>query len=360
MLYDPTPPRPPRQRRPQIPGRTPRSAWPVVGIAAVLLAVAAFFGAMGLAAWILVTGFLLLLTGLYALALHRQSWAGLDTDTQRKVALAGSGVVLAVGAVAATIAAPTVQQEQPTAQDEPAAPPSPEPRPTSRGELLERAPSPQVDVDPPTTPAPRRADDRAPAAEAEAALMNQPCSREGAGRTQEGAAYRCTRDMDGRLVWMDRGSADRIAAARAATERLNREAAAANAESERLRAELDAERRAAQQQAAAEQAAAENARVAAAQAEEMRQAEAERLAEEQAGQPPVTPPPPPETPAPTPTPEPTVPVPPQPPTPPVPTPTPPAPTPPSPTPGPSLAPVTPPSLPDSPERAAVSVSTQSP
>ena len=370
MLYDPTPPRPPRQRRPQIPGRTPRSAWPVVGIAGMLLAVAAFFGAMGLAVWILVTGFLLLLTGLYALALHRQSWAGMDTDTQRKVALAGSGVVLAVGAVAATIAAPTLERQQPTAQDAPA-PPSPEPRPTQRGELLERAPSPQVDVDPPTTPVPRTAADRPPAA-AETSLMNRPCPREGAARTQGQTAYRCTRDLGGQLVWMDRDSADRITAARAATERLNREAAAANAESERLRAELDTQRQAAQQQAAAEQAAAENARIAAEQAEELRQAEAERLAEEQAGQPPL--PAPPVTPAPTPTPVPTTPVPPQPtppvPTPPVPTqpvptppvPTPPAQTPPFPTPGPSLAPVPVPlpTVPVSPERAALSGSTQSP
>ncbi len=374
MLYDPTPPRPPRRRRPQIPGRTPRSAWPVVGIAAVLLAVAAFFGAMGLAAWILVTGFLLLLTGLYALALHRQSWAGLDTDTQRKVALAGSGVVLAVGAVAATIAAPTLEQEQPTAQAEAAVPPQPEPGPTQRGELLERAPSPQVDVDPPTTPAPRTAAGRPPAA-AETSLMNRPCPREGAARTQGQTAYRCTRDLDGQLVWMDRDSADRITAARAATERLNREAAAANAESERLR-ELDAQHQAAQQQAAAEQAAAEqaaaeNARIAAEQAEALRQAEAKRLVEEQAGQPPV--PTPPDTPAPTPTPVPTMPPEPttpptsptpQPPTPPVPTPS--VPTPPVPTPGPSLAPVPVPvpvpvpTVPVTPERAGLSASTQSP
>ncbi|MDK1328280.1 hypothetical protein [Arthrobacter sp. zg-Y1143] len=358
MLYDPTPPRGPRRRRPQVPGQTPRSAWPVVVGAAILLGVAAFFGVMGLAVWILVAGFLLLLTGVYALALHRQSWAGLDTGRQRKAALAGSVVVLAVGTVATSMAAPSVGTERPAAALGVIAPLEPGPSP-QRGGLLERAPSPQVDVDPPTPPRSKAARPPSPTAGQEASLMNRRCSPDGAARTQGRTAYRCTRDMAGKLVWMDRASAERITAARAATDRLNRQAAADRAETERLRAGLDADRQAAEQRAAAEKAAAEqaaeeNARVAAERAEAHRQADAARrnAAREHTSQPVPTLPAAPPVPA--------EPVPTDPPTPPPPCPTPPVPTPtptatPTATPTPTMVPVPVPTVPTPPSGTSPSV-----
>ena len=242
-------------------GRTPKSTWIVIGLLALFLVACIFQGgAYGVGAWIFLVGFLLIVTALYALILHRPSWVSLTSQRQRKFALVGGGAALMLGVATSAVAGPPATQDQPTAVDRPT------PAPTS--------PTPSADDQLSSSPSSTPSDG---ASSEEPAIANQPCPAVDQTWNQRDVEYRCTQDSDGQLIWLDKESAEKVVEAReAAEERAAEDRAAAEKAAAEQRAEADRK--------AAEQAEAE--RLAAEQAESERraaeQAEAERLAAEQA------------------------------------------------------------------------------
>lgn len=200
-----------RTSEPPGPRRSPRSAWLVLGLAAVLLWVLSLRGTVGIAAWMLATGLLLLVTALYSLAFRRRSWAALDTVPQKRLALTGSGLVLVAGMAAAAVAAPQLRPAEPTAEDVP------------------EGSRPESGALPPPLPAPAEP----PAAAQEPDLTGVemslngaqlpggtspaggPCATPGEAVAHNNAEYRCTQNDAGLLVWMERTAAERLAAQRA-------------------------------------------------------------------------------------------------------------------------------------------------
>ncbi|MCC3273236.1 hypothetical protein MUK71_03795 [Arthrobacter zhangbolii] len=189
----------------------------MLGLAAVLLCVLALRGTVGIAAWMLAMGLLLLVTALYSLGFRRRSWAALDTVQQKRLALTGSGLVLVLGMAAGAVAAPQLRPAQPTAEDVPQEEwPKSEPLPP---------PLPLPAEPPAVAPDPDLAETNVLSGmpHSGTSLAGAACATPGDARGQDDADYRCTQDDAGRLVWMERAAAERLAAQRA--ERAARDAA---------------------------------------------------------------------------------------------------------------------------------------
>ncbi|UWX97765.1 hypothetical protein N2K95_03515 [Arthrobacter zhaoxinii] len=227
----------------------PRSAWLVVGLAAGLLLVAALQGRLGILVWLLAAGSLLVFTALYALGFRRRSWANLATLEQRKFALSLGAVVLVLGMVAGIVSTPEPGRT-PLSSDAEGLRPRPDlfalpttPMTPPPGSILRRAQQPAADQ---ATDEPGAGSDGYALlgdtsgwepTEADDSLANKPCEEPGEARTQRQTEYRCTHTTDGRLVWIERSGAERLAEEWAAAETARAQEQAREAQREQDMAE---------------------------------------------------------------------------------------------------------------------------
>lgn len=225
--------------------KRPLSTWVVLAIAAVLLVAFAVTGLFGVAAWLMFAGVVVLLTAAYALILRRQTWARASDGKKRRQLVAVGGGLLVLGFVVAAMTVPP-DQVQRTADDQ-------SPSPSSA--------SPSVSPSPTEEP-----------------LANQDCTVEADARSQGSIEYVCTPDDNGKLIWMDKESSEKLVEARKQAEEAQRQA-------EETRRQAEEAQRQAEEAAAAEEAQRRAEEVAAVE-------EAQRLAEEQARQQQQDPPPP--------------------------------------------------------------------
>ncbi|MET4060168.1 small-conductance mechanosensitive channel [Arthrobacter sp. UYP6] len=240
--------------------KQPRSTWIVLAAAALFLVIFAVTGLPGVAVWLVLAGIVVLLTAAYALIRRRQTWARASDAKKRRQLLAVGGGLLVVGFVAAAVAGPPDQGQRPA--DDQSSGPSPASSPAS--------PTPT-----------------------EEPLANQECAAEADTRSQGTVQYVCTPNGNGKLVWMDKESSEKLTEARkqaeetqrqveeaAAAEEAQRQAEAARKQAEEAQRQADEAAAAAEAQQRAEEAAA--AEEAQRQADEAAAAEAQRLADEQA------------------------------------------------------------------------------
>ncbi|MER2133392.1 MAG: excalibur calcium-binding domain-containing protein [Arthrobacter sp.] len=218
--------------------RRPLSTWFVLALAAVLLVlfVAAGPGLFGVAVWLLIMGFLLLITATYGLVFRRQTWARASDGKKRLQLLAAGGGVFVLGIILAVVTLPPDQSRAP-AEDESASP----------------SPTSQSPTDGP--------------------LANKECTLEAETISQGSIEYVCTPDSNGKLIWLDKETSEKLTESRKLAEEAQREA-----DQERKQAE-DAQRQAEEDRKQAEEAQRQAEEAAAAE-EAQRQAEEAAAAEE--------------------------------------------------------------------------------
>ena len=252
-----------------------RSTW-VVAILAVLLLVSALStGEGGFGMWILLMGLLILVTSVYALVFRRASWARLSSPTVRKRAVAVGGAVTIAGFVIAGLTLPPTEKTvEPVAGTSatPTATKTSTPTPTkttaavAAGKACVSAGARETVSSATATPT------ATPTSTATRTATPTPTASSSTAGAGQAAVFICTEDDKGKLVWMDEESSTKIVAER--KEAAEKEASDKKAAEEAAAAE--------QKRIADEQAAAEAQRVADEKA--AADAEAQRVADEQARQ----------------------------------------------------------------------------